>query len=119
MADIGLTIKREAAAQGYKSLIRSISGSDPNVARYSDGVNITMTNAQAKEFENFLGSKIPFNLFYLKSKAEQKKAEDEGEGLNVNVNWSKVFIPLAIKTAIPPLILYTLLIIFLSKKRFT
>lgn len=78
-----------------------------------------MSDYQAKELENFIGSKIPFNLFYIKDKLEKKKAEDEGEGLNVNVNWNKVFIPLAIKTAIPPLILYTLFVLYIGKKRFS
>jgi len=102
--------------QGYSAFINSVSGSEPQISRFSDGAKITMTNAQAKEVENFFGSKIPFNLFYLKNKLAEKEAEEKGDNINVNVNWSKVLIPLALKTALPPLIAYTMAIMYLSKR---
>ena len=116
MASLGLALKREAATQGYTALFRSIAGSDPGVVRGSNGVNIILSDSQARQVEDYLGAKVPFNFFYLHKKRQNKKEEASGESLNVNVNWGKVLIPLAIKTAVPPLILYTALTFYLSKK---
>jgi hypothetical protein len=116
MASVGTTLKREAAVQGYKFWFNSISGSEPNVSRHADGAEITFAPGQAKAIENYFGEMIPYNLFYLNAKKEQDKKEEEGEALNVNVPWGKVFIPLALKTVLPPLAIYTAAVVLLAKK---
>jgi hypothetical protein len=113
---VGTALKRESAVQGYRIFIKSATGVDPYVARSRNGAELTWKPGQARKMEGYLGKLIPFNYWYRKEKAADKKDPATGEPLNVNVAWGKVFLPLALKTIVPPLVIYTALIIYLTKR---
>ena len=116
MSSIGTKLKREAAVQGYTLWFKSISGQDINVSRTGDSADIAFQKGQAKAIENYFGAMIPGNLFYLSAKNEKATEKKEGDSLNVNVPWGKIFIPLALKTVLPPLALYSIALLYITRK---
>ena len=116
MASIPTVLKREAAVQGYSLWFKSLTGTDPIVSRKKDGADIKFRPGQAKEIENYFGEKIPYNIFYLSAKKKEDKEEQSGEALNVSVPWGQVFIPLALKTVLPPLIIYSAVLFTIARK---
>ena len=116
MASIPTVLKREATVQGLSLWFKSISGSDPVIRRLEDGSEIEFKPGQAKQIENYFGAKIPYNIFYLGAKRKEDKEEQTGESLNVSVPWGQVFIPLALKTLGPPLVLYSIALLTLARK---
>lgn len=106
MANISLTLKREATVGVWTALISSATGQSPLISRRPDGVDINWRAGQAKKMENYISNIIT---------PKKGVFAPEGESINVKVDLKPVLIPLIIKKSWIWVLLYTSSIVVLTK----
>lgn len=83
MANIQLTLKRQATALAWSELINNATGERPIVINQPNGVKINWKPGQAKKMQEYLNESID--------------AESSPDDLNVDVDLAPVVIPLILK----------------------
>lgn len=106
MANISLTLKREAAVGAWTALISSATGQGPLINRRSDGVDIDWRAGQAKKMEEYISNMIT---------PKKGVSGPKGESINVNVDLKPVIIPLIFKKTWLWVALYTGSIVIITK----
>lgn len=114
MSSVSTALKREAAIQGWNFWINSATGENPLVERRPDGATLQWKPGQAAKMESYLSEFIPVNPFARFT--EGPPDPETGEPINVSIDFKPVLIPLVLKKFLPWIAVYSLALIYISRK---
>lgn len=109
MANLGLTLKREAVITGVSYIVEEATGETPIVERLENKTEIKWRPGQARKMTDYL-------LDLTKSgKKTGKPSGKPSEGLNVDIEISPVVIPLVFKKYWPYLLGFSTTLIMIGR----
>lgn len=83
MANVSLSLKREAVAQGYSFWVKSVTGTPASLVRRPNGIEVRLSESQI----NAMSANV----------LESMNAKPSPEDLNVSMPWGDIMAPVVFK----------------------